>query len=47
VRREPDGSVSVGITDHAQEQLGDIVFVEAPQAGRKVTRAKRSAWSSR
>jgi glycine cleavage system H protein len=28
--------VSVGITDHAQEQLGDIVFVEAPQAGRKV-----------
>jgi glycine cleavage system H protein len=35
-RREPDGTVSVGITDHAQEQLGDIVFVEAPQAGRKV-----------
>ena len=36
VRRETDGSVSVGITDHAQEQLGDIVFVEAPQPGRKV-----------
>jgi glycine cleavage system H protein len=35
-RRESDGSVSVGITDHAQEQLGDIVFVEAPQPGRKV-----------
>jgi glycine cleavage system H protein len=35
-RRESDGTVSVGITDHAQEQLGDIVFVEAPQAGRKV-----------
>ena len=35
-RREPDGTVSVGITDHAQEQLGDIVFVEAPQTGRKV-----------
>ena len=35
-RREADGSVSVGITDHAQEQLGDIVFVEAPQPGRKV-----------
>lgn len=35
-RREPDGTVSVGITDHAQEQLGDIVFVEAPQVGRKV-----------
>jgi glycine cleavage system H protein len=37
VRREPDGTVAVGITDHAQEQLGDIVFVETPQAGRKVT----------
>lgn len=36
VRREADGIVSVGITDHAQEQLGDIVFVEAPKAGRKV-----------
>src|SRR5882672_3392453 len=36
VRRESDGTVSVGITDHAQEQLGDIVFVEAPQPGRKV-----------
>jgi glycine cleavage system H protein len=35
-RREPDGTVSVGITDHAQEQLGDIVFVEAPKVGRKV-----------
>lgn len=35
-RREADGSVSIGITDHAQEQLGDIVFVEAPQPGRKV-----------
>ena len=36
VRRETDGTLSVGITDHAQEQLGDIVFVEAPQPGRKV-----------
>jgi glycine cleavage system H protein len=36
VRRESDGTFSVGITDHAQEQLGDIVFVEAPQVGRKV-----------
>ena len=36
VRREADGSFSVGITDHAQEQLGDIVFVEAPQVGRRV-----------
>ena len=37
VRREGDGTVSVGITDHAQEQLGDIVFVDAPQAGRNVS----------
>ena len=39
-RREADGTVSVGITDHAQEQLGDIVFVEAPQPGRKVKAAE-------
>jgi len=36
VRRESDGTVTIGITDHAQEQLGDIVFVEAPAVGRKV-----------
>jgi glycine cleavage system H protein len=36
VKREADGTVAVGITDHAQEQLGDIVFVEPPKAGRKV-----------
>ncbi len=36
VKRESDGTFSIGITDHAQEQLGDIVFVEAPKPGRKV-----------
>jgi len=36
VRREGDGTLSVGITDHAQEQLGDIVFVESPKPGRRV-----------
>ena len=36
IRKEADGTYSIGITDHAQEQLGDIVFVEAPQPGRKV-----------
>ena len=36
VRREGDGTLSVGITDHAQEQLGDIVYVEPPKAGRRV-----------
>jgi glycine cleavage system H protein len=34
VRREADGSVTVGITDHAQELLGDMVFVELPESGR-------------
>ena len=36
-RREDDGTVTVGITDHAQEMLGDLVFVELPEAGRTVT----------
>jgi glycine cleavage system H protein len=36
IRRESDGTVTIGITDHAQEQLGDIVFVEAPPVGRQV-----------
>lgn len=36
VRQEADGTLTVGITDHAQEQLGDVVFVESPKPGRKV-----------
>ena len=32
-RLEDDGSVTVGISDHAQEQLGDLVFVEVPEVG--------------
>ena len=36
VKREGDGTLSVGITDHAQEQLGDIVYVEPPKAGRRI-----------
>ena len=32
-RLEEDGTVSVGITDHAQEALGDVVFVELPEVG--------------
>jgi glycine cleavage system H protein len=34
VRREGDGSVVIGITDHAQQQLGELVYVELPEAGR-------------
>ncbi len=31
-RLEDDGTITVGITDHAQEELGDVVFVELPEA---------------
>ena len=34
VRVEADGTVTVGITDHAQELLGDLVFVELPEVGK-------------
>ena len=33
VRKEGDGTVTVGITEHAQELLGDLVFVELPEVG--------------
>ncbi len=36
VRWEKDGSATVGVTDFAQESLGDLVFVELPQVGRAV-----------
>jgi glycine cleavage system H protein len=36
VRAEADGTATVGITDHAQGALGDLVFVELPKPGRKV-----------
>jgi glycine cleavage system H protein len=39
-----DGDVAtIGITDHAQEQLGDVVFVELPQVGKKVVRGGEAA----
>jgi glycine cleavage system H protein len=40
VKQEADGSVTVGITFHAQEMLGDVVFVEPPAVGRKVRRGE-------
>ncbi|MBS0378003.1 MAG: glycine cleavage system protein GcvH [Proteobacteria bacterium] len=36
VRTRADGSLEIGITDHAQHALGDLVFVEVPEAGRAV-----------
>ena len=41
--RAEGGIGTVGITDYAQEQLGDIVFVEVPEAGRKVTKGEAVA----
>ena len=39
-----DGDVAtVGISDHAQEALGDIVFAEAPEAGRTITKGQEAA----
>lgn len=39
-RLERDGTVSVGITHHAQDLLGDLVFVENPQVGRKLRKGE-------
>jgi glycine cleavage system H protein len=36
LRRESDGTITIGITAHAQEQLGDIVFVQLPEVGRRI-----------
>jgi len=38
VRMESDGAAAVGITFHAQEQLGDVVFVQCPDLGRRLAR---------
>lgn len=42
-RTEADGSVTIGITDHAQEALGDIVFLELPAVGRVVKAGEECA----
>jgi glycine cleavage system H protein len=41
--RVEGGVATVGITDYAQSQLGDVVFVELPQKGRKVKQAEAAA----
>ncbi|MDA8420117.1 MAG: glycine cleavage system protein GcvH [Pseudomonadota bacterium] len=43
VRTMPDGSVVVGITDHAQQLLGDLVFIELPKAGAEYAAGKECA----
>ena len=42
-RLEEDGTVTVGISAHAQELLGDIVFVELPDIGKEVTQSGDTA----
>ena len=37
IRDEGDGSVTIGITEHAQEALGDVVFVELPEVGKELS----------
>jgi glycine cleavage system H protein len=43
LRREDDGSVTIGITDHAQAALGDLVYVELPEVGLDVDAAGEMA----
>ncbi len=40
VRVEPDGTATVGITNHAQEALGELVYVELPDVGRKLAQGE-------
>ena len=42
-RLENDGSITIGISDHAQQVLGDLVFVEAPEAGRHLSAGEACA----
>src|ERR1044071_7653535 len=42
-RLESDGTVTVGISDHAQSALGDLVFVEVPQVGKALERGNAAA----
>ena len=43
VGSEADGTLAVGITDHAQEVLGDIVFLELPQVGKRYAQGEACA----
>ena len=43
IKTEADGTISIGITQHAQELLGDMVFVESPMIGRKLKAGEECA----
>jgi glycine cleavage system H protein len=42
-RLESDGTITIGISDHAQQALGDLVFAEVPDAGRRVVAGEACA----
>ncbi|OZG71418.1 glycine cleavage system protein H [Hahella sp. CCB-MM4] len=42
VRLEEDGTVTIGVTDHAQDLLGDVVFVELPEVGSNLAAAEEA-----
>jgi glycine cleavage system H protein len=42
-RLESDGTVTIGISDHAQNALGDLVFVEVPEVGKALTKGGAAA----
>ncbi len=43
VRSESDGTLTIGITDHAQAALGDLVFIELPKVGRVLAAREATA----
>ena len=43
LRKEADGNITIGITDHAQGALGDLVFVETPAVGRQLKQGEECA----
>ena len=43
IRTEADGSITVGITDHAQELLGDLVFIDLPDVASELTAGQEAA----
>ena len=43
IRQEPDGTLTIGITHHAQQLLGDLVFVELPAVGRQLKAGEECA----
>ena len=43
VRLEDDGTTTIGITDHAQEALGDVVFIELPEPDRDLAEGESCA----